>query len=222
MARSDRLVISIGGSVIHSNKPDFNFMEKFAELVRKDNRKFIVFTGGGTLSREFQRIASENMEADSALLDELGIVATKVNALLLKSVLGDIAYPDLITEPSQKVNAKIAVGMGWKPGFSTDHCAVKSAIANNVNTVINISNISHVHDKDPRMHKDAKPMEKVSWRQMRKIVGDKWIPGMNTPFDPEATKLASENRIKVVFLGPNISNIKAYLAGKKFEGTIIS
>ena len=57
---------------------------------------------------------------------------------------------------------------------------------------------------------------------MRKLVGDKWIPGVNVPFDPVATKRASELGLKVITAaGNDIPNMKRILTGTEFEGTTI-
>ena len=90
-------------------------------------------------------------------------------------------------------------------------------------TVINMSNIDRVYDKDPRVHSDAKPINEISWKNFEKLVGDKWIPGLNMPFDPIATKLAKEINLKVIILnGKNIINLGYAIANKKFTGTVIS
>jgi len=48
----------------------------------------------------------------------------------------------------------------------------------------------------------------------------KWKPGMNTPFDPIATKNA--DGLKVVITNKDISNLKKIIFGKEFQGTTIS
>ena len=59
--------------------------------------------------------------------------------------------------------------------------------------------------------------------RLSRTVGDKWIPGMNLPFDPIAAKLAAEIKLKVIILdGKNLKNMKNVLEKKKFIGTIIS
>jgi uridylate kinase len=88
--------------------------------------------------------------------------------------------------------------------------------------VINMSNIDQVYNKDPNTHKDAKPIEKTSWAEFRKIVGDEWVPGMNAPFDPVAAKKAEALGIKVVVLnGENFENLEKCLNNKPFVGTTI-
>jgi uridylate kinase len=48
------------------------------------------------------------------------------------------------------------------------------------------------------------------------------VPGRNIPFDPVASKLAQKNNINVVILNGNkVDNLKKYLVGDKFKGTVI-
>jgi len=85
-----------------------------------------------------------------------------------------------------------------------------------------LTNIDQVYDKDPRKYKTVKPLKDLTWNEYRKICGNKWVPGMNLPFDPIAAKYAQKNKIKVVILnGKKIKNLKNYLDGKSFKGTII-
>ena len=57
---------------------------------------------------------------------------------------------------------------------------------------------------------------------MEKIVGDKWTPGLNLPFDPIATKLAKDLGLTVIVAnGKNHPNIDKIIEGKNFIGTII-
>ena len=62
----------------------------------------------------------------------------------------------------------------------------------------------------------------ISWKEFRKIVGSKWDPGMNTPFDPVASALAEKLKLRVVVMnGKNLPNLKNFLIGKQFKGTVI-
>jgi uridylate kinase len=108
------------------------------------------------------------------------------------------------------------------PGRSTDDDAVRLAHIYGAKTVINLSNIDYVYTKDPRKFKDAKKIESISWEDFRKIVGNKWDPGKNAPFDPTAAKTAEKNRMKVIIAnGKNLKNLKDILGNKKFRGTTI-
>jgi len=80
-----------------------------------------------------------------------------------------------------------------------------------MNTVINLSNVDQVFDKDPKVFPDAKPLDKISWEDFRKMVGDEWTPGMNSPFDPIASQKAHELGVKVVVMnGKNFENIDKF------------
>ena len=79
-----------------------------------------------------------------------------------------------------------------------------------------------VYTDDPKKNPDAEPIDKISWVDFRAIIGDKWVPGINSPFDPVAAALAAENRIKVIVAdGRNIENLGAILEDGEFEGTVI-
>ena len=71
------------------------------------------------------------------------------------------------------------------------------------------------------IYHDAKPRTRIKWKEMKSIVGFKWKPGANLPFDPIATKKASNLKLKVIIIGKSISNLKNYLENKKWKGTEI-
>jgi uridylate kinase len=89
--------------------------------------------------------------------------------------------------------------------------------------VLNLSNIEYVFDKDPKKFTDSKKIENISWLDFRKnIIGDKWEPGKNLPFDPVASKEAEKIKLTVKILaGKNLSEVKKALNNKKFKGTVI-
>ena len=100
-------------------------------------------------------------------------------------------------------------------------CACSSQ-DNNVKSVVNLSNIEKVYTDDPRKNPDAKPIDSISWKDFRKMVGDEWTPGKNCPFDPIASKKADECGMTVICAsGKNIANIKAILNDEAFVGTKI-
>ena len=114
------------------------------------------------------------------------------------------------------------IAAGWKPGCSTDYDAVLLARNFGVKTIINLSNIEKVYTKDPNKYPDARPIDKISWQDFRKIVGDRWDPGLNTPFDPVASKIAEQLRLKVIIAkGTNLKNLEKIIEGKRFVGTRI-
>ncbi|MBA3064191.1 UMP kinase, partial [Candidatus Woesearchaeota archaeon] len=112
---------------------------------------------------------------------------------------------------------------GWKPGWSTDYDAIRLAHNFNVKKVINLSDVPYIYNKEPKNNHDARPIKDISWKNFRKMVGDKWDPGLNVPFDPIASKEAEKLGLKVIILkGTDLDNFKNFLDKKEFNGTIIS
>jgi len=220
-------VISLGGSLINPGEIDTEFLKKFRALVLsqiKKGSRFILITGGGKLCRNFQDALVKIANPTKDDLDWLGISSTWLHADLVRLMFGKLSHPLIIKDPNHKVKfkEKILLAGGWMPGRSTDDDAVRLAKIYGATTVINLSNIDYVYTKDPRKFKDAKMIKEISWADFRKIVGNKWDPGKNLPFDPTAAKLAEKNKLKVIIAnGKNLPNLKNILEGKSFKGTVI-
>ena len=219
--KKEVIVISLGGSVIVPDDVDVSFLKKFKSLILKYKRKyrFVIVTGGGRTCRKYQKAAAQ-FNISKADLDWIGIEASRLNANLVKYIFG--VKEEIIKEPARKPNFKdVIIGGGWKPGRSTDYDAVMLAKQLRAKTVINISNVDWLYTKDPRFHKDAKIIKSAGWKELRKLAGDKWVPGMNKIFDPEAVKLAEKTRLRLIFAGKDINNLSNLLNGKKFKGSVV-
>jgi uridylate kinase len=224
-------VISLGGSIVAPDKVDVNFLKDFTRLIRSfieadSNRRFIFVVGGGGPARHWQNAYKEvcpegfvNEEADW-----IGIMATRLNAQLVKAAMGELCNHEVVTNPLQvdPLTGRVLVAAGWKPGFSTDYDAVLLAEQFNAEAVINLSNIEKVYTADPKVDPNAKPIDKISWADFRAMVGDEWVPGKNVPFDPVASKHAEKIGLKVICAaGKNLENLKKILNGEEFTGTSI-
>ena len=220
-------IISLGGSLIVPGEIDRQFLKDFKKLIErqiKKGRRFVLIVGGGKLARRYQAAAQQVCKASSAENDWLGIQSTRLNAFLVKTVFQKKAHSEVNINPQRPENFKepVLVAAGWKPGFSTDYDAVVLAKNLGAKEVINLSNVDYVYDKDPNKFKDAKKIEKISWREFRKIIGFKWQPGLNAIFDPVASGIAQKNDFTVAIMnGRNLKNLENYLNGGNFEGTLI-
>mgnify|MGYP001791491422 CR=1 FL=1 len=227
-----RIIISVGGSLIVPNDGiGVDFLKKLNDFVREKlaqdpSRQFFLVTGGGATARQYidagQQVIGHQLSRDD--LDWLGIHSSKLNAHLVRTIFRDIAHKYIVKNYDiiRKADEPVVVAAGWKPGWSTDYCAVLIAEDYGVDTVINLSNISELYDKDPNKFKDATPIKEINWADFRKIVGDEWTPGMNAPFDPIAAKKAQELETKVVIMsGKDFDNIEKYFKGEDFVGTVI-
>ena len=225
-------IISLGGSIIAPDKVDSTFLKALREnirgyLERHEDAKLVFVAGGGAPARIYQEAlrSVRGDEADQGLQDWLGIKATHINAMLIKAVFSDFVEDDVVTDPTAediRFSGRILTAGGWKPGFSTDTDAVYLARRFNADRIINLSNIKKVYTADPRTDSTATPIDSISWKDFRAIVGDEWTPGKNAPFDPVASRLAEESGLTVICAdGRNIENTIAILEGRPFEGTII-
>ena len=223
------IVISLGGSLVVPDQINEKFLAEFRKLIISYIRKgfrFILIVGGGKTARRYQAAGVHVAGISPDDLDWLGIHATRLNGHLMRTIFRQYAYPIIITN-KKKINTKtkkqLIVGAGFEPGSSTDLRAVQLAQAYGADTVLNLSNINWVYTKDPSKYKTAKPIEDTDWKSFRKIVGNKWNPGANVPFDPMAAKLAQQLGLKVIIVnGLKLSNLQRILAGKSFVGTTIS
>ena len=237
-------IISVGGSIISPKEPDAEFLAKFVKMLadwlgKNHDGRLILIAGGGGPARAYQKayhaiepqmtdanIHFATKEEANEAADWIGVMATRLNAELLRACLGRLAPTPVVTDPTAAPDnweGRILVAAGWKPGFSSDNDAVLLAEKYGADTVINLSNIKKVCDCDPTDNPDAKPLDQINWRDFRKMVGDTWEPGKNTPFDPIASKRAEELGLTVICAdGRNIENTRRILDDADFVGTTIS
>ena len=224
------IVISVGGSLLAPKIGiDTQFLSQLNTFIRrqvKKGRRFFLVAGGGRTARQYRDAGKTVIGTLSDEdLDWLGIHATRLNGHLLRTIFQDIAHPRIIENYSRRLynwKEPVVIGAGWKPGWSTDYDAVMLAKDYGANLIINLSNIDWVYDKDPRLHKDAKIIKKMTWTELEELVGKKWEPGINAPFDPVATQLAKKLELTVIVTnGANLENVEHIVEGYAFTGTVI-
>lgn len=225
-----RIILSLGGSLIVPNEINTAYLKRVRQFVLDNIQKgwsFVLVTGGGAPARNY--IMAADMVLDGELTNEdkdwLGIHATRMNAHLVRTIFRIEAQPAIITNPEEDPideSKSVIVVSGWKPGWSTDYVANKIAERYHAPFVVNLSNITQVYNDDPKKNPDAQPIEDMTWSAYRAMVGDEWTPGMNTPYDPIAARLAQETNTTVfVMNGDNLDNLQACMNGETFVGTIL-
>ncbi|MDR3356680.1 MAG: UMP kinase [Spirochaetaceae bacterium] len=230
-------VISLGGSIVAPDKADCLYLQRFVELVESllvedGAERFIIVVGGGGPARTWQAAYREVSGAlgtapDDGQADWIGIMATRLNAQLVKALFGAYCKDDVVTDPcagttESLFTGRVLLAAGWKPGFSSDNDAVLLAKRFGAKTVINLSNIRQVYTADPKTDPAAKPLDSISWDAFRVLTGDVWTPGRNVPFDPVASRNAAEAGIDVICAaGGDLENLRQILRGGAYTGTLI-
>lgn len=229
----ETIVISLGGSLIVPQEIDVEFLKSFKALILEHaakGKRFVIDTGGGRICRKYQNAAKEIVNASKEDLDWIGLTVNNVNAQLVRVIFGKDACKKVfydLKEEGLRDSIKeysIVIGGALEPGHSSDFDAVLAAKNIGAKKIINLSNTDYVYDSDPKVNPNAKKIEQISWAEYRKIIPSEWThAGLNSPFDPVASKMAQEEGITVAIMnGKPIDNLAKCLNGEKFQGTIIS
>ena len=231
MPESETVVISVGGSLIVPDRIDAGFLADLKRLIetriREHGRRFVIICGGGRTARYYQDAARTVAELTNDDLDWLGIHSTRLNGHLVRTIFRDIAYPVMVTNPDEVLDApkgtRLIVAAGYRPGASTDLRAVQIAERVGAARLINLSNIDYVYTADPKQNPAAEKIETISWGEFRKLLPPQWDPGLSAPFDPVAAKRAEELGLEVAVInGATLTELEHYLDGEAFAGTLIS
>ncbi|OGI97725.1 hypothetical protein A3I25_02735 [Candidatus Nomurabacteria bacterium RIFCSPLOWO2_02_FULL_42_17] len=222
------IVISLGGSLVVPDEIDVKFLLAFKKIIEQSVKKgfhFVITLGGGKVCRRYQEAARLVARPKPFDLDWIGIASLRLNAELMRVILRNFSHSKVINNPKDilGIKEKVVVCGAFGPGHSSDFDAVLFAEKVGAGTIINLSNIDYVYDKDPRKYKNAKPIKQISWIDFRKILPKKWNPGSNTPFDPVASVKAQKLGLKVVVMnGKKIKNLQNFILSRSFRGTVIS
>lgn len=223
---NETIVISLGGSLlVPEGGPDVEFIKTVDKFIREyveRGRTFVLVIGGGRTARQYIDAASSVHDIEDEDLDWLGIHSTRLNGHLLRTVFRDIASPVVAKNPKQvpkKPKYPVTIAAGWKPGWSTDYVAARIAHRRKATHLINMSNVDQVFDADPRVVEDAQPLDEMTWKEYRKMVGNKWSPGLSAPFDPIASKFCHKKGIEVFVVGNDFKNVEGLIETGNFHGT---
>lgn len=222
------LVLSLGGSLIVPEKVDTKWLEDFKEMILNFKRKykFVTVCGGGFVAREYITILKD--EHKSKKQQSLaGIDVTRMNAKIMMQLFGDSSNKELPMNMNQiknlleKKDIVFCGALRYAPNQTSDSTAAK--IASHFKTeFINLTNVDGLYTKNPSKNKDAKFIPSISWDDFEKrALKSKYSPGQHFVLDQNASKIIKKHKIKTYILGKSIGNIKNFLNGKKFIGTVI-
>jgi|Deesub1362A_J573_1020465.scaffolds.fasta_scaffold06380_3 uridylate kinase len=224
MVRDLKAVLSLGGSIVASPGINLDFIREFASLVTKLRREgyhLAIVVGGGRVARDYIQ-AARGLGASESFCDELGILATRMNARLVIAALGDEAY-EHVPESIEEIEEwdKVIVMGGTTPGHTTDAVAAMLAAKLGAELLVNATNVDGVYSDDPRKNPEAKKYERISVEELIKLVGNEHRAGISAILDPKAVRIIKEHRIKTVVVKGELQRIEAALRGGEHRGTEI-
>lgn len=188
-----------------------------------------IVIGAGNI---FRGVAGASSGMDRAAADNMGMLATVMNALAINDILDQNGTPstvlsaipmETVCEPySRRMALKhlshgkvviFAAGTG-NPYFTTDTAAVLRGLEINADIICKATRVDGVYDKDPLAHEDAVKFDSLNF--------DEVLKRRLKVMDSAAISLAMDNDKTILVFDMNIpGNIKKAICGEKI-GTLIS
>jgi uridylate kinase len=223
------IILKLGGSLVVPEDIDVRYLKNFKKLVQKHVRRgkrFVIIVGGGQTNRWYRDRAKEIGVKDATDLHWIGTVSTRLNAELVRAVLGKLAHPETYFDYTKRVRWQrpVLVVGGYEPGHSTDFDAVEMAKKYGAKTIVNVTNVESLYTKDPRHFKSARPIKEITWREYRRMFGNprRHRPGENIPIDAIAAITSQKLRLETFYVGGgDLRNLDRLLSGKPWRGTRI-
>jgi len=220
-----KIVFALGGSIVHPNNIDEEYVAKFAkfanELAKK--HKLGIVIGGGKLARRKIEEARKK-GANQSECDYLGIDASRYNASVVSQAMGILSHiPESLKDARKIMDKGVVIMGGTEPGHSTDAVAVLLAEYANADIVFKLTDVAGIYDKDPQRFKDATMFKELSIEQLEKmVVGLSQEAGKYELVDIIAVEILKRSKIKMIALdGHDLDNIGRAIEGKSFVGTVI-
>lgn len=224
------LVISLGGSIIiPKGEMNLKFLHNFKQILLKNtkDKRFVIVCGGGSIARKYIEALKGEHKSEKEL-SLAGIRATRMNAQFLMQLIGEKANSLLPMDMKEvKSNLRknpvvICGALRYAEKSTSDSTAAKLAHYLKAE-FINMTNVRGLYTADPRTHKNAKFISKISWRNFDIMANkSKYAPGQHFVLDQSASKLIKKHKIKTYIIGEDLTNLSKILQEKNFTGTLIS
>ena len=227
--KKEVIVMSLGGSLIIPDEVDVPLLEKFRKVLLKNTRKykFVVVCGGGSIARKYIN-ALKSSGKNSNFQSFAGISATRMNARFMSYFFGynqEMGIPHTMKTVKNYLKTRGIIFCGaleYKPNETSD--ATSAEIANILRAeFINLTDVAGLYTKNPKKHKDARFISKISWTDFNNMANKvKFVPGQHFVLDQTAAKKILKDKIPTYILGKDMSQLDNLLNRRKFKGTIIS
>ena len=227
-----RIILKISGEALSNENENFdeNIIMKIVNQIKYVVEKGIqvcLVIGGGN----FWRGRSANSKMDRTKADQIGMLATVMNAIYVADAFKQIGINAVvqtpmiignITEQFSKESAvehlennKVVIfagGLGH-PFFSTDTITALRGAELNADVLLFAKNVDGVYDNDPAVNKNSKKIEEIDCFDI--------IKNNLRVIDIAAANLCYEQKIPIIIFGLNEDNsILRAIKGEKI-GTIV-
>lgn len=225
----EKVVVSLGGSVLVPGEDDAAFLRALASLLRGVSRTVRLFavTGGGRIARYYIETGRE-LRIPEARLDELGIGVTRMNARLLGAALKGVANREPATTYAEAsrlaTRHPIVLMAGTRPGHTTDRVSASLARFVGADRIVNATSVDGVYTADPRKDPGARRLDRIGFEELVRLSGEGHrAAGPSMVFDPVAARVLERDRIPLaVVRGRDLEALEAAILGKPFRGTLVS
>lgn len=232
--RYQRVMLKLSGEALMGkaafgiSKEMLSYVADEIKNLKTTHAQIALVIGAGNIFRGVSG-ASEGMDRPTA--DNMGMLATVINALALKDameqkgvatvVLSAIPMPT-VCEPYTRQRAMshlekgrviiFAAGTG-NPFFTTDTAAVLRALEINADLICKATRVDGVYDKDPLAHDDAVKFDSLTYSEV--------LRRRLKVMDAAAISLAMDNKKTIMVFDMNIpGNMKQAVLGETI-GTLI-
>lgn len=197
--------------------------------VRKMGVQIGIVVGGGNFIRG---VAASESGIDRVVADQMGMLATVINALALQDALEKLGCHTRVTtaieirevaEPFIRRRSVrhlekgrvvvFAAGTG-SPYFSTDTAAALRAIEIKADVILKATKVDGVYDADPQKFSEAKMFSRINYL-------DVLSRGLKV-MDTTAISMCMDNSVQIIVFNLNVpGNLKRVILGEKI-GSLVS
>ncbi len=219
-----KVVVKITGKVFDDEAPEA--LLGIAGIVKRKSEegyRFALVTGGGRRAREYIELG-RRLGLSEGVLDVVGIEASRVNALLLASLLGHRAYLPVPRSVDELLRAwssgRVVVAGGLQPGQSTNAVAAVVAELVGADVLVNATDVDGVYDSDPRLNPGARLLREVRAEDLEVLLSSRELAGRYELFDRVALSVVRRSRIPLAFVNAfRAEEVLKAIEGREFVGT---
>ncbi len=230
-----RILLKLSGEALAASQgfgvDPLRIHEIAAELadVKTMDVELAIVVGGGNF---FRGVAKQAKDMDRVSADQMGMLATVINALALQDALekqgvftrvmsaiemNQVAEPFIRRRAMrhlEKGRVVIFAGGTGNPYFSTDTAASLRAMEIKADVILKATKVDGIYDADPVLVKDAKKFTEISYMEVLK-------QGLRV-MDATAISLCKENNLPIIIFDLNQhGNIRRVVSGEQV-GSLVS